>query len=120
MPTVSYTLGKVNISPEAEDLPLSSANLRHTYAAVSSIPVMPSWSSNEKFHDSVRFEFLSGKATGITYSEYVSVELIIQHSKHMRRIIISSVACALVPYFSALALQRLDVQKELRNTKCVF
>jgi hypothetical protein len=35
----------------------------------------------------------SGKAISITYSEYVSVALGIQHAMRMRRIILSSVAC---------------------------
>jgi hypothetical protein len=39
------------------------------------------------------------KAISITYSECVSVALVIQHAKRMRRIILSSVACLAVPYF---------------------
>jgi hypothetical protein len=41
-----------------------------------------------------------GKAISITYYECVSVVLVIQHSKRMRRIILSSVACLAVPCFS--------------------
>jgi hypothetical protein len=33
----------------------------------------------------------------------VSVALVIQHAKRMRRIILSSVACLAVPYFSTLS-----------------
>jgi hypothetical protein len=40
-----------------------------------------------------------GKAISITYCECVSVALVIQHAKRMRRIILSSVACLAVPYF---------------------
>jgi hypothetical protein len=40
-----------------------------------------------------------GKAKSITYSEYVSVALCIQHAKRMRRIILSSVACLALQYF---------------------
>jgi len=40
-----------------------------------------------------------GKAIHITYSECVSVVLLIQHAKRMRRIILLSVACLTVPYF---------------------
>ena len=35
----------------------------------------------------------SGKAISMTYSECVSVALVIQHAKRMRCIILSSVAC---------------------------
>ena len=40
-----------------------------------------------------------GQTIGGTYSEFVSVALIIQHAKRMRRIILSSVACPDLPYF---------------------
>ena len=35
----------------------------------------------------------------ITYSKRVSVAVIIQHAKHMRRILLSSVACLSLPFF---------------------
>jgi len=35
----------------------------------------------------------------ITYFECVSVAIIIQHAKHMRLVILSSVACLSLPYF---------------------
>jgi hypothetical protein len=44
-----------------------------------------------------------GKAISISYAECVSVALVIQHAKRMRRIILSSVACLGVPYFSTLS-----------------
>jgi len=44
-----------------------------------------------------------GKAIIITRSECVSVALIIQHTKRMRRIIFSSVACLDVPRFPTLS-----------------
>jgi hypothetical protein len=44
-----------------------------------------------------------GKATSITYSECVSVALVIQHAKRMRRIIFSSVACLAVLYSSIVS-----------------
>jgi hypothetical protein len=44
-----------------------------------------------------------GKARSITYYECVSVALVIQHAKRMRRIALSSVACLAVLYFSALS-----------------
>ena len=44
-----------------------------------------------------------GKATSITYSECVFVALVIQHAERMRLIILSSVACLALPYFSTLS-----------------
>ena len=40
-----------------------------------------------------------GKAPIITYSECVLIAFGIQHVKRMRRVILSSVACSVVPYF---------------------
>jgi hypothetical protein len=46
------------------------------------------------------------KNTSITYSESVFVNLIIQHAKRVRRIILSSVVCLALPYFSTLSHKR--------------
>jgi hypothetical protein len=48
------------------------------------------------------------KGICITYSECVSVALVIKHAKRMRRIILSSVACLTVQYFSILSHKRHD------------
>jgi hypothetical protein len=62
-----------------------------------------------------------GKATIITNSECVSLALFIQHAMHLRRIILSSIACMALPYFSTLSHKRHDFQgKKLLNVKCVF
>jgi hypothetical protein len=44
-----------------------------------------------------------GKAIRITYSECVSVALVIHHSQRMRRIILSSVSSLTLPYFSTVS-----------------
>jgi hypothetical protein len=48
----------------------------------------------------------SGKATSITYSRCVTLVFIIQHAKRMRRIILSSVTCLAIPYFSTSCHKR--------------
>jgi hypothetical protein len=46
-----------------------------------------------------------GKAVIITYAECVAAALVMQHAKRMRLIMLSSVACLFLPYFSALFLK---------------
>ena len=47
-----------------------------------------------------RNHYCRGKAMSITYSECVSVALVIRHAKRMRRIVLPSVACLALPYFN--------------------
>jgi hypothetical protein len=48
------------------------------------------------------------------------VASVIQHEKRMRHIVLSSVACPVLPYFSTLSHKRYDYRKKLLHTKCVF
>ena len=48
-----------------------------------------------------RRHFCRGNATSIVYSECVSVALVMQDAKRMRRIILSSMACLAVPLLFA-------------------
>ena len=48
------------------------------------------------------------KAVRITYYEFVSVALVMQHAMSMCRIILPSVACPPVQHFSTLSINRYD------------
>ena len=63
--------------------------------------------------------FCCGTEINITYSEYASVALFIQHAKRMRPVILSSLASLAVPYFS-ISQKRQDFRGGLLNVKFVF
>jgi len=51
----------------------------------------------------------------------VSVTLVIQHARRIRRIILSHVTCLALPHFSTLSYKRHDFRREeLSNQKCVL
>jgi hypothetical protein len=56
----------------------------------------------------------------ITYSEYVSVAFVIQHAMRMRRTILSSAACLVLPYFPTLSHKRQDFRQKLWNATYVL
>jgi len=57
----------------------------------------------------------------MTYSECVCVVLVIQHVKRMRPIILLSVVCLAVPYFSTLSHKRHDLRGNvIEHIMCVF
>ena len=62
-----------------------------------------------------------GRAISIAYSECVSVALIIQHAKRMRRIILSSVVCQSLQYFCTLSLKCYDFRENVIEYKmCIL
>jgi hypothetical protein len=59
----------------------------------------------------------------ITYSECVFVASVIQHAKWcMHRILLASVVCLVLPYFSTLSNKRHDFQKKkvIESKMCVL
>jgi hypothetical protein len=58
-----------------------------------------------------------GKSISITYSECVSVILVMQHAKRLLRVILLSVACLAVPYFSTLSHKLHDFRENVTERK---
>ena len=68
-----------------------------------------------KRNNDARNHWCRGKAIIITYSECVTVALVIQHKWRRRRIILSPLACPALVYFSTLFRKRPDFGKEKKN-----
>jgi hypothetical protein len=60
------------------------------------------------------------KAISITYSEFASLALVIQHANRMRRIILSPVAYLVVPYSSTSSQKQYHLLNILNGTQNVF
>jgi len=61
------------------------------------------------------------KTNNYTYSEYVSIALVMQHVKHIHHIMLSHVACMALPYSSTLSHKEHDFWKNItKYIMCVF
>jgi hypothetical protein len=65
-------------------------------------------------------KLLSLKTISNTYSECVSVTIVIHHVMRMRRMTLSSVVCLVLPYYSTLSRKRYDFRKTVYCTESVF
>jgi len=67
-----------------------------------------------------REELAGTHCCNITYSQYVSVALATQHENSMRRIILSSVPCLVLKYFSLLPHKRHDFRNIIEYKMCAL
>jgi len=58
-----------------------------------------------------------GKTNNYTYSEYVSLALVMQHVKHIHHIMFSHVACLALPYPSTIPHEQHDFWKNISHSK---
>jgi hypothetical protein len=80
---------------------------------------------NRNFEAPSHNHFCRGKTISIIYYEFVcvcvSVALVTQHAKYIRRIILSSVVCLAVRYISTLCHKRQDFRgKHSLTIKCIL
>jgi hypothetical protein len=65
-----------------------------------------------------------GSSSWMTYApqkvKVLDYDDVIQRAMRTRRIILPSVVCLALPYFSTLSHKRYDCRKKLLNTKCAF
>ena len=61
-----------------------------------------------------------GKAVSIKYCDCVSVATAMQHAKRLGRIILLSVGCPALPYFSTLCHKRHDFRGGYEHAMCVL
>ena len=67
-----------------------------------------------------RIHFCLEKVISISHFECVFVALVIQHAQRMRPLILPSVACLSLPYFSTLSHKRYDFRKNVIELNYVY